>query len=202
MINEQYSDKNDANVGNDCSLVEFLLSDLDRYFFYNGQVGRRPRRRDLWRNFLVPRCTPVAIYRVARILYINGFFRLSKIITWINFYLHGLEISARCDIGPYFYMPHVSGAVIGAATIGRYAVIYHQVTLGAKNIEYGDEGRPVLGDWVVVGSGAKIIGKIVIGDNCRIGANSLIIESLLPNTLAVGVSAKILTIGEKENVFN
>ena len=193
MSSKRYLKTQKINGGNELGLVDFLLSDLERYFFYNGQAGRNPRKRDLWRNFLVPRCAPVALYRIARNFYIGGFHALSKFITWINFYLHGVEISARCDIGPYFYMPHASGAVIGAKTIGRYAVIYHQATLGAKTIEYGDEGRPVVGNEVVIGSGAKILGDIFIGDSCKIGANSVVIESLPSKSFAVGVPAKILT---------
>jgi serine O-acetyltransferase len=172
------------------SLSGLLLSDLERYFFYNGQEGRIPRKRDLWRNFLVPRCAPVALYRVAHRLHLSGLKGLSKFVTWINFYLHGVEISARCKIGAHFYMPHASGAVIGATAIGRYAVIYHQATLGAKTVAFGDEGRPIVGDYVMVGSGAKVLGGITIGDGCRIGANSVVTESLPPNVLAVGVPAK------------
>lgn len=167
-----------------------LLSDLERYFFYNGQKSRIPRNRDLWRNFLIPRCAPVALYRVAHHLQLGGLSGLSKLVTWINFYLHGVEISARCKIGPYFYMPHASGAVIGAKAIGSYVVIYHQATLGAKTVVFGDEGRPTVGDNVMVGSGAKVLGEITIGDGCKIGANSVVIESLPPNVLAIGVPAK------------
>jgi len=174
------------------TLTGLLLSDLERHFFYNGQAGRVPRKRDLWRNFLIPRCAPVALYRIARRLQVAGFGGLAKVLTWINFYLHGVEISSRCDIGGYFYMPHASGAVIGAVAIGRYAVIYHQATLGAKTVEFRDEGRPVVGDRVVVGSGARVLGSITIGDDCRIGANSVVLESMPAGSLAVGVPARVL----------
>ena len=172
------------------SLIDLLLSDLERYFFYNGQSGRKPRKRDLWRNFLIPRCCPVALYRLAYQLNLLNFNVASKVVTWINFYFHGVEINARCNIGAYFYMPHASGAVIGATSIGRYAVIYHQATIGAKTVAFGDEGRPVVGDNVMVGSGAKVLGEITIGNGCKIGANSVVTESLPPNVLAVGIPAK------------
>lgn len=174
------------------SFVGLLLSDLERHYHYGGQSGRRPRIRELWRSFLVPRCAPVALYRVAHRLHLRGLRWMSKAVTWLNFYLHGVEISARCDIGAYFYMPHVAGAVIGATSIGRYAVIYHQVTLGATNVSFGDEGRPSVGDCVVIGSGAKVLGAISIGDSCRIGANCVVVESLPPNTLVVAPSRIIL----------
>lgn len=172
-------------------LSDLLRSDLERYYFYNGQAGRVPRRRELWKNFLVPRCAPVALYRIARWLHVRGLNGLAKLTTWINFYLHGTEISSRCEIGPYFFMPHASGTVIGAHRIGSHAVIYHQVTLGARLIEFGDEGRPSLGDRVVVGSGAKVLGELSIGDDCRIGANSLVLESMPAKSKALGVPATI-----------
>jgi serine O-acetyltransferase len=175
------------------SLSGLLRSDLERYFFYNGQPGRLPRKRDLWRNFFVPRCAPVAIYRLARWFQVRNLGGLAKLATWVNFYLHSVEISSRCDIGPYFYMPHAAGAVIGATSIGEYAVIYHQATLGAKAIEFGDEGRPVVGDRVLIGSGAKVLGDIHIGNDCRIGANSVVLTSMPANSLAVGVPANIIS---------
>ena len=175
------------------SLAGLLRSDLERYFFYNGQPDRVPRKRDLWRNFLIPRCAPVAIYRVARLLQQADWSGLAKLLTWFNFYLHGIEISSRCAIGPYFYMPHANGAVIGATSIGSYAVIYHQVTLGGKTIEYNDAGRPEVGDRVLIASGAKVVGAIHIGDDCRIGANSVVLKSLPAGSLAVGIPARILT---------
>jgi serine O-acetyltransferase len=172
-------------------LTSLLRSDLERYFFYNGQAGRMPRKRDVWRNFVIPRCLPVALYRVARELQVRGHGGLAKLMTWLNFYLHGAEISSRCDIGPYFYMPHSNGAVIGASSIGAYAVIYHQATLGAKTIEFGDEGRPTIGDRVLIASGAKVLGEIHVGDDCRIAANSVVLASLPAGSLAVGVPAII-----------
>lgn len=173
------------------TLTGLLRSDLERYFFYNGQAGRTPRGRDLWRNFLIPRCLPVALYRVSRAFLDAGWPGLAKLVTWINFYLHGIEISSRCRIGPYFYMPHASGAVIGATAMGEYVVVYHQATLGAKTIEFGDEGRPVVGDRVIIGSGAKVLGDISIGDDCQIGANTVVLESMPAGCRAVGTAAKI-----------
>lgn len=89
-------------------------------------------------------------------------------------------------------MPHANGTVVGATAIGQYAVIYHQVTLGAKTVKFDDEDRPVIGDGVMIGSGAKVLGKLKVGDGCQIGANSVVLASLPPNSLAVGVPAKII----------
>lgn len=182
-----------ANLYTDLSsLTGLLLSDLERYFFYNGYPGRRPRKRDIWRNFVIPRCAPVAIYRLARHFQVKHFYKFAKLVTWINFYLYGIEISPRCNIGPFFFMPHAHGTVIGAVSIGHHAVIYHQVTLGAKFIAYGDEGRPVVGNCVTIGSGAKILGDINIADGCIIGANSVVVKSLPKNSFVGGIPAKEL----------
>lgn len=170
-------------------LVELLKSDLERHYFYTGRAGREPRKRELWKNFLIPRCAPVANYRVSRWLFERGATGLAKVVTWLNFYLYGVEIAAQCRIGPHFYMPHASGSVIGAMSIGHHAVIYHQVTLGAKDIMFDYEGRPVVGDNVLIASGARVIGAITIGDGCVIAANAVVNRSTPPGSLLTGVPA-------------
>ena len=170
-------------------LGQLLRSDLERYFHYYGQPGRIPRRRDLWRSFLLPRCLPVTLYRLARSARVHGWTGLAKLITWLNFYLHGIEISADCDIGPYFFMPHVAGTVIGAQSIGHHAVIYHQVTVGAKSIEHEHVQRPQIGDHAFIASGARVIGPIILGDRCTIGANAVVTRSFPSDVVLTGIPA-------------
>lgn len=194
VINQLYE------KGEPLSLIDYLLSDLERYYHYNGQHGRVPKIRDIWRNFLIPRCAPVAIYRLSRLLREKNMNKTSKIMTWINFYFYGVEISSECSIGPYFYMPHAQGAVIGAAKIGSYAVIFHQVTIGATQVQFEHVLRPVIGDRVLISSGSKVLGNIEIGDDCKIGANSLVLSSMEPGSLAIGLEAKYSRIKESYNV--
>lgn len=170
-------------------LIELLKTDLERYYFYTEQSGKRPRTYHLWRNFLIPRCAPVGIYRLSRWLFEKKLTPLAKVLTWVNFFLFGIEIAANCDIGSHFYMPHAAGTVIGAMSIGHHAVIYHQVTLGAKEIMFSYDGRPIVGDHVFIASGARVIGAIVIGDGCVIGANAVVNKSAPSNTLLIGVPA-------------
>lgn len=171
-------------------LIELLKSDLERHYFYTGRAGKVPRLHHLWRNFLVPRCAPVAIYRLSRWLYVKRLSPLAKVLTWVNFFLYGIEIAAQCEIGSHFYMPHASGTVIGAMRIGHHAVIYHQVTLGAKEIMFSYDGRPVVGDHVFIASGARVIGAITIGDNCVIAANAVVNASAPADSLLAGVPAR------------
>lgn len=172
------------------SLVETLCTDLERYYFYSGREGRIPRRREVWKNFVIPRCAPVALYRLSRVAHLSGWGRLAKVITWWNFYLHGVEIAASCDIGTHFYMPHVSGTVIGAMSIGHHAVIYQQVTIGAKAVTHKHEGRPVIGDSVFIASGARVIGAVELGEGCVVGANAVVTKSAPAKSLLIGIPAK------------
>ena len=180
---------NGANLKAELSLVGYLKSDLERYYHYNGRQGVSPRKRELWRNFFIPRCAPVTIYRLAHHAQQHGLGRIAKLLTWVNFYLHGIEISSKTTIGPYFFMPHASGTVIGAVSIGHHAVIYHQVTIGAKEVEFEHVGRPTVGNHVLIGSGVRVLGAIEIGDNCVIGANSVVTKSIGENHLITGIPA-------------
>lgn len=170
-------------------LIDFLKSDLERYYHYYGRPGRTPRAFEVCKNFLIPRCAPVALYRLSHAAHVEGFTALAKLITWINFYLHGVEIASSCAIGTHFFMPHAAGSVIGAISIGNYAVIYHQVTIGAKSIEHSHVGRPSIGNHVVIASGAKVIGDLHIGDGCVIGANAVVTKSAAPNQVLTGIPA-------------
>lgn len=171
------------------TLVELLKSDLESYFHYHGASGRVVRKRDLWRNLLIPRCAPVGLYRLAYATRRAGWKRVSMLLTWINFYLYSVEFSSRCTIGPYFFMPHAAGSVIGATRIGHHAVIYHQVTIGAQFIDIEHVARPRIGDHVFIASGAKIIGNIELGDHCTIGANAVVTKSAGSNLTLMGIPA-------------
>ena len=158
----------------DMSLIQFLLSDLERYYFYTGRPDRKPRKIELWKCFLVPRCLLATLYRISHSFNKGGWVILGQLTTWFAFFLFGSEINSRTDIGPGLYFPHPNGSVIGAKSIGCNAVIYHQTTIGAARVEFGMENRPVLGDNIVIGAGAKILGDFSLPDGCMVKANSLV----------------------------
>lgn len=112
----------------------------------------------------------------------------------INFVLFGLEIAVRCEIGPGLYFPHTQGTVIGANKIGENATIYHNVTFGAReiDIDYSSSSRPDIGNNVIIGAGAKILGPIVIGNNVRVGSNSVVVQNVPPGATVVGIPARIV----------
>ncbi|WP_379548591.1 serine O-acetyltransferase [Qipengyuania sp. DSG2-2] len=171
------------------SLRSLLKSDLERYWHYYGRPGTTPRTWNLWRNFLIPRCAPVALYRLAHSAHRRGLRPIAKLITWLNFYLYGCEFLSECEIGPHFFMPHSQGSVIGALKIGSYAVIYHQVTIGAKSIDPGNGERPVIGDRCFIASGAKIVGVLTLGDDVTVGANAVVTKSAGSQVALMGIPA-------------
>ena len=108
--------------------------------------------------------------------------------------IFGIEIATRCPIGGGLFFPHTQGTVIGAWSIGQNATIYQGVTLGAKELDfaYSKESRPYIGDNVMIGSGAKVMGGIEVGDNARIGANTVVTKTLASGALAVGGPMRVI----------
>ena len=113
---------------------------------------------------------------------------LSQVMRWLT----GIEIHPGARIGQGFFIDHGMGVVIGeTAEIGAEVTLYHGVTLGGTNLAKGKR-HPTLGDRVVVGAGAKILGAITIGDDSRIGANAVVVKPVPPNSVVVGVPGQIV----------
>ena len=106
--------------------------------------------------------------------------------------LTGIEIHPAAQIGRRFVIDHGCGVVIGeTAVVGDDCLIYHGVTLGGSS-SLRIKRHPTLGNHVLVGCGAKILGDITIGDNAKIGANAVVTKSIPANVTAVGVPARII----------
>ncbi len=119
---------------------------------------------------------------------------ISQLARWFT----GIEIHPSAKIGTGFFIDHGMGVVIGeTAEIGDSVTLFQGVTLGGTGKERGKR-HPTLGNHVVVGAGAKILGGITIGDNVKIGANSVVIKNVPPNSTVIGVPARIIkTQGER-----
>ena len=106
--------------------------------------------------------------------------------------LTGIEIHPGAQIGPGFFIDHGMGVVIGeTAEIGADVTLYHGVTLGGTSLEKGKR-HPTIGDRVVIGAGAKVLGAITIGADSRIGANAVVVKSVPANSVVVGVPGQIV----------
>ncbi len=121
--------------------------------------------------------------------------RLRLLARWLSQLFRGLtgiEIHPGARIGPKFFIDHGMGVVIGeTAEVGASVTLYHGVTLGGTSLSKGKR-HPTLEDNVVVGAGAKILGAITIGANSRIGANAVVVKSVPPNSVVVGVPGQVV----------
>jgi serine O-acetyltransferase len=176
------------------TLLTLLKADAARQLHFGGKPGATVGTLRLLRMFLTPRFVPVANYRLAYWCSTHHLRPLGKLFSMINFVMFGLEIGLECQIGPGLYFPHTSGTVVGAGQIGANAVIYHNVTLGAKTPDLAFDGnlRPTVGDDVFLGSGCKVLGGIHIGDGAVVAANAVVLKDVLPHCVVGGVPAKVL----------
>jgi serine O-acetyltransferase len=109
-----------------------------------------------------------------------------RMLAYLSRAVTGVEIHPAAKIGPEFFIDHGSGVVIGeTAEIGRRVTLYQGVTLGGTGFQRGKR-HPTLGDNVTVGSGAKLLGPISVGDGAKIGANTVVVEDVPPSSTVVG----------------
>lgn len=146
--------------------------------------------------FNYPGAWAIIYYRIANKLYKNNFKIIARIISGIAHFLTSIDIHPASTIGRRVFIDHGFGVVIGETTIiGDDVLIYQQVTFGGVSLSKGKR-HPTIGNCCVIGSGAKILGNITIGDNCKIGANSVVIKDVPSSCTAVGVPARIVKMKE------
>lgn len=130
-------------------------------------------------------------YRIAHGLYKIKLFFLARLISQLGRFFTGIEIHPGAKIGKGLFIDHGMGVVIGeTAEIGYNVTIYHGVTLGGTGKDKGKR-HPTVGNNVIIGCGAKILGPISIGDGAKIGANSVVLKNVPKGKTAVGIPAVI-----------
>ena len=142
-------------------------------------------------------------HRVAHFFYRRGLILLPRIISHLSRFFTGIEIHPGAKIGSSLFIDHGMGVVIGETTeIGSNVTIYQGVTLGGTGKVKGKR-HPTIGDNVVVGTGAKVLGPIIVGENSRVGAGSVVLSSAPPNSTVVGIPARVVYYnGEKVPTIN
>ncbi len=134
----------------------------------------------------------VFFYRLAHLFYICKLKFIARLLSQLAKFLTGVEIHPGARIDGGLFIDHGSGVVIGETTeIGKNCTLYQGVTLGGTGKDKGKR-HPTLGDNVLVGSGAKILGPFKVGDNCKIAANAVLLTETPPDSTAVGVPARIV----------
>ena len=141
---------------------------------------------------LYPSVHALILHRLAHRLYKKKRFFISRLISQLNRALTGIEIHPGATIGKGILIDHGMGVVIGeTAVIGDDCTIYQGVTLGGTGKETGKR-HPTLGNNVIVGSGAKVLGPFCVGDNSKIAAGAVVLLEVPPNSTCVGVPARIV----------
>jgi serine O-acetyltransferase len=130
-------------------------------------------------------------HRIAHLFYKRHLFLLARLVSQISRYLTAIEIHPGAQIGRSLFIDHGAGVVIGeTAIIGDNVLLYQGVTLGGTGLEKGKR-HPTIGNNVVIGAGAKVLGNITVGDNSYIGANAVVIKDVPANSTVVGVPGRI-----------
>lgn len=178
-------------------MFENIKADIGR-FRHNGDEGQRATLRDVVRGLLSQGFQALLVYRMFRWLHLRKIptqpFRL--IVERITEIMTGISIPAEVEIGRGLRIHHFGGIILHPHTVvGENCTLYQGVTLGDKG---GYGGAPVIGNHVLIGAGAKILGHVEIGDHAVIGANSVVTKSVPEHAVAVGVPAEIVKIQHKE----
>lgn len=138
-----------------------------------------------------PRLHAIWLHRLAHSLWLHRLKLLARYISHINRFLTGVEIHPGAKIGRRFFIDHGLGIVIGETTeIGDDCLMYKGVVLGGTSLEK-KKRHPTIGNHVVVGSNACILGPITVGDNVRIGSGSVVIKSVPPGSTVVGIPGRV-----------
>lgn len=176
-------------------MLDFFLKlerDLEKF------LDKRSLRFTDYLQVLNPRFVPVLFVRLAYANWKNGLGFPAKLFALMNQTCFGCDIARGARIAGGLYLPHPNGIVIGEfVKIGSNCIIHQGVTLGARGEDH-ELSNPIIKDEVEIGTGAKILGKLTIGNYARIGANAVVLESVPDKGIAVGIPAKI--VGYREDI--
>ena len=144
-----------------------------------------------------PGVKAVFFHRIANFFQLAKFYLVARMISQLSRFLTGIEIHPGAKIGKNLFIDHGMGVVIGETSeIGNNVTIYHMATLGGiapsinSNQQRMVKRHPTLNDCVVVGSGAQILGPVIIGANAKVGANAVVTKDVPENAVMVGIPAK------------
>ena len=165
----------------------FIIDDIKVIF------KRDPAAKNIFEVlFLYPGLHAIILHRIAHFLWRIKIPFIPRMISAFSRFLTGIEIHPGAKIGKRFFIDHGMGVVIGeTAEIGDDVLLYQGATLGGTGKEKGKR-HPTLGNDIVVGAGAKILGPIKIGNNCKIGAGSVVIQDVPDNSTVVGIPGRIV----------
>jgi len=174
----------------------FVLKTILLSIIFFGEIRAAQKKDPAAKNFfevlfLYQGLHALILHRIAHILFKLHLFFSARLLSQLARFLTGIEIHPGAKIGRGFFIDHGMGVVIGETSIiGDNVLLYQGVTLGGTGLEAGKR-HPTIGNNVVIGGGAKVLGNITIGDNSYIGANAVVIKDVPPNSTVVGVPGRI-----------
>ncbi|OFI05077.1 serine acetyltransferase [Clostridium acetireducens DSM 10703] len=169
-----------------------------RYDIKNVLKNDPAARNGLEVFLLYPCIHAIIFYRISHFFYKIKMFFTARLISQIARFLTGIEIHPGAKIGKGLFIDHGMGVVIGeTAEVGDNVTLYHGVTLGGTGKDTGKR-HPTVGNDVFIGSGAKVLGPVVIGDGVKVGANSVILKDVPAHVTVVGIPGKIVRYHNKQ----
>jgi len=171
-----------------------LLNGLIAYL--DSVKARDPAARSRWEVLLYPGAWALAFHRVAHWLYGGELFFLARFVNHLARLLTAIDIHPGARIGRNFFIDHGFTVIGETAEIGENVTIYQCVTLGGTNPSDGVPGKrhPTIANDVVIGSGAQVLGPILVGEGAKIGANSVVTRDVAPGATMVGIPAKAVLV--------
>ena len=166
-----------------------LRADYDHFL----RLRLKPEGKALWYMWLNPKTLPVALIRLVGAIELSPLAPLGSVLRLLILWAFRVEIPRGCVIGPGFVLPHAGGIVLGSSRIGNDVVVYQNVTLGARAYDgvFERGTRPMIGNDVVIGAGAVVLGPVTIGNGATIAANSLVTRDVPAGATALGVPAEV-----------
>ena len=166
--------------------------------------ARDPAPRSRWEVLLYPGVWALGFHRVAHWLFGGRLYFLARFVNHLGRMLTAIDIHPGATIGRNFFIDHGFVVIGETAEIGDDVTIYQQVTLGGTNPTNGEAGKrhPTLCDGVIIGSGAQVLGPIIVGARARIGANSVVTKDVPPGATMVGIPARSTLVDAEQSSAN
>ena len=190
-----------------CRAAEFIWKCRMAFMFLRESIAAYRERDPAARStaevlFCYPGLHAVIWHRVAQKLWLARWTSLARFTAHLSRWLTGIEIHPAARLGRRLVIDHGMGLVIGeTAIVGDDVTLYHQVTLGGTSLSHGKR-HPTIGNNVIIGAGAKVLGNITVGDGARIGANALVIKPVPAGITMVAAPANVLDRGRAKPCFD
>ncbi|HEX6374708.1 MAG TPA: serine O-acetyltransferase EpsC [Allosphingosinicella sp.] len=163
--------------------------------------ARDPAPRSRWEVLLYPGVWAVGFHRLAHWLYKGELYFLARLVNHVSRFLTAIDIHPGASVGDNFFIDHGFVVIGETAFVGDNVTIYQHVTLGGTNPTSGEAGNrhPTIGNHVIIGSGAQVLGPIKVGDRARIGANAVVTKDVPEGATMVGIPARSTLVSAEQS---